>query len=53
MFWFFAAGTLAGAFWGLVIALGLKWARKSPKMPTWPIATGAMLGLAIGLTQLI
>ncbi len=51
MLWFFVAGALAGAFWGLVAAFCLKWARKSPKMPTWPIVSGLLLGLAGGLIQ--
>lgn len=53
MFWFFAAGAFAGAFWGLVAAFVLRWVRKSPKMPTWPIVTGLLLGLAFGLAQVV
>lgn len=35
----------AGAFWGLMVALGLRWARKQRELPTWPIVSGVLLGL--------
>jgi hypothetical protein len=46
---FLVAGALAGAFWGLVAALVLKWGRKLDRLPRWPILNGAMAGLLIGL----
>lgn len=52
MIWFFAAGALAGAFWGLVAAFAIKVLKKAPKLPTWPIQTGALLGLIPGLAML-
>ena len=45
-------GALVGALWGLVVALVLKSARKAPRMPTWPILTGLLLGLTAVLPQL-
>lgn len=34
-----------GAFWGLVFAFGVRWARKERELPRWPILTGVLLGL--------
>ncbi len=34
----------AGAFWGLMVALGLRWARKQRELPTWPIVSGVLRG---------
>ncbi|RZJ38330.1 MAG: hypothetical protein EON86_15890 [Brevundimonas sp.] len=44
-------GALVGALYGLVAALIFKWVRKAQKMPTWPILTGLLLGLAAALPQ--
>lgn len=51
MIWFFIAPALAGAFWGFVAALIMKAVKKAPKMPTWPIVTGLLLGLILGLLK--
>lgn len=52
MFWFFGAGALAGAFWGLAVAFAIKLVRKTRKLPKWPIAAGAVLGLIPALQML-
>lgn len=49
MIWFLIAPALAGAFNGFIVALIIKWAGKRPKLPTWPVVTGLLLGLAVGL----
>jgi len=49
--WFFIAPALAGAFWGIFAALIMKAVKKAPKMPTWPIVTGLLLGLIPGVIQ--
>lgn len=51
MIWFFIAPALAGAFWGIFAALIMKAVKKAPKMPTWPIVTGLLLGLIPGVIQ--
>lgn len=43
------AGALGCAFWGLMAALLIRWARKVKKLETWPIVTGALLGAFGGL----
>ncbi len=43
---------MVGLFWGLVVALVIKWARKAPRMPTWPLVTGLLLGPAFALIQM-
>jgi hypothetical protein len=52
MLWFFIAPVLVCMFWGLVAALVIKAVKKTPKMPTWPIVTGLLLGLIPGLLQM-
>ena len=44
--------SIVGLFWGLVVALVIRWARKTPKMPSWPLVTGLLLGPAIALMQM-
>ena len=41
----FIGMAVAGAFWGLMVAFALRWARKQRELPTWPIVTGVLLGL--------
>ena len=43
--WFFVVMAGVGAFWGLVVALCLRWARKQREIPRGPIVTGILLGL--------
>lgn len=52
MFWFLVGGGIGGAFWGLMVALIIKWARKEQKLPMWPIVTGLLLGMLSGLLAL-
>lgn len=53
MIWFVVAPALAGAVNGLVVALIIKWAGKRSKLPTWPVVTGLLLGLAVGLGHVL
>lgn len=53
MILFLVAPALAGALNGLIVALLIKWIGKRPKMPTWPIVTGLLLGLGAGLTHFL
>ena len=44
-FWYFSVAAGVGAFWGLIFAFVLRWARKQRELPKWPIVTGLLLGL--------
>ena len=51
------SGSLARArwpepFWGLAVAFAIKLVRKTRKLPKWPIAAGAVLGLIPALQML-
>jgi hypothetical protein len=52
MFWFIAAGGLAGAFWGAVLAVALKLMRKKRGFPWWLIVSGTMAGAIFGFLKL-
>lgn len=41
----FIVSPMVGAFYGLVFALFLRWARKQRELPRWPILSGVLLGL--------
>ena len=41
-------GAVGCAFWGLVLALGLKWGRKLKRIPRWPIVAGLIFGALYG-----
>ncbi|WP_298123636.1 hypothetical protein [Brevundimonas sp.] len=41
-------GAVGCAFWGLVLALVLKWVRKLDRMPRWPIVGGLIVGALYG-----
>lgn len=51
MFWFSAAGGVAGAFWGAVLAVALKLVRKRRGFPWWLIITGMMAGSLFGFLK--
>lgn len=45
MIWSFVVLPAVCAFWGLVAAWGIRWARKERTLPKWPILTGVLFGL--------
>lgn len=47
------APALAGALNGLIVAFIIKWAGKRAKLPMWPVVTGLLLGLAVGLRHFL
>ncbi|WP_298127225.1 hypothetical protein [Brevundimonas sp.] len=47
-FWAVVVGAVAFAFWGLVLAFVLKWARKLERIPRWPIIGGLIVGALYG-----
>jgi len=47
----FAGAMIIGAFIGFVVAVVIKAVQRSDKLPEWPIAIFALIGLAISLAR--